>query len=167
MAGTENVLGVDVGGVILDFLRSGKEDPAYIHRHLDIPPVEDSIESVTALNASDKFNGNVFLVSRYRGDGPREVLEWLHHQRFFERTNIPEDHFYPCAERHEKLPIARKLGVTHFVDDRAEVLKEMIGTVPHLYLFQNLDEKKDEFADARRHMRFFKTWNELLPVLLE
>ncbi len=28
-----------------------------------------------------------------------------------------------------------ELGITHFVDDRAEVLESLLGVVPHLYLF--------------------------------
>lgn len=162
----EPILGVDVGGVILDFLRYEKQDPTYAKRHLEIPPVEHSIDSVAALNASEKFRGRVFLVSRHRGDSPKYVLEWLRHQRFFEVTGIPESHFYPCRERHEKLPIVQQLGITHFVDDRAEVLSTMIGTVPNLYLFQDLDEVSGSFAKEREHMRFFETWDELLPALL-
>lgn len=159
-------LGVDVGGVIMDFLGLDQDDPRQTGDVVDIPPVTDSIESLATLNSSDKFAARVFLVSRYRGSGPEAVLSWLHHWDFFERTAIPENHFYPCAQRHEKLPIALDLHITHFVDDRAEVLSHMIGVVPHLFLFQNLDESMDDFAAARSHMRFFKTWKELLPALL-
>jgi hypothetical protein len=59
-----------------------------------------------------------------------------------------------------------KLGVTHFVDDRAEVLGYMKGRVEHLYLFQSLDEKREDFAGTSTSLPFFETWEELLDVLL-
>ncbi len=40
-----------------------------------------------------------------------------------------------CRERPEKAAVCARLGITHFVDDRLDVLTPMRGTVPHLYLF--------------------------------
>jgi hypothetical protein len=31
--------------------------------------------------------------------------------------------------------VCRELGITHFVDDRIEVLQALKGIVPHLFLF--------------------------------
>jgi hypothetical protein len=134
--------------------------------YLNTPPVKDAFESVKELN-DVRFHGKIFLVSRSGPQGPGRIVEWLRHRDFFDRTGVPEEHFYPCGERHEKEIIVRKLGVTHFVDDRAEVLGHMVGHVPNLYLFQSLDEDKGEFAHVLPRVTFVHTWKELLPLLLK
>jgi hypothetical protein len=40
-----------------------------------------------------------------------------------------------CRERPDKAVIAAELGLTHFVDDRVDVLEHMVGVVTHRYLF--------------------------------
>ena len=40
-----------------------------------------------------------------------------------------------CLKRPEKAIHCRELGITHFIDDRTDVLAAMIGVVPLLYLF--------------------------------
>jgi hypothetical protein len=159
------VLGVDVGGVILDFVRHRGTGVSFDgDNYLRTPVIADAIESLAELNAG-RFKDRVYLVSRYPAEkGPERVQEWLRHVDFYGRTGIPESHLYQCAERHEKTPICKDLGVTHFVDDRAEVLAHMIESVPHLYLFQALDEDK-EVARQYPQIRLFETWKELLEVV--
>ena len=40
-----------------------------------------------------------------------------------------------CRQRPEKRDICQELNITHFVDDRPDVLASLKGTVPHRYLF--------------------------------
>lgn len=162
---TKPVLGLDIGGVILDFVPHRDTDLAFAgDRYLETPAIEGAFDAIAELN-SGKFAGSVYLVSRHGPDGPARILEWLHKHDFFKKTGLTEKHYFPCLERHEKAAIVQKLGVTHFVDDRAEVLGHMVGTVPHLYLFQSLDESRENFADLLPKMRFVQTWEELLPAL--
>ena len=112
------------------------------------------------------YKGNIFLVSKHDAYGPGRILEWLNKNDFFSKTKIPENHFYPCRERYEKTPIVKKLKVTHFVDDRAEVLSYMVDEVPNLYLFQSLDEDKEQFIHKIPRPHFVQDWKELLPKLL-
>lgn len=156
------VLGLDIGGVILDFVPHRDSELAFAgDRYLETPAIEGAIDAIAELNAG-KFAGSVYLVSRHGPDGPARILEWLHKRDFFKKTGLTEKQYYPCLERHEKSAIVQKLGVTHFVDDRAEVLSHMIGSVPNLYLFQSLDESREDFADILPKMRFVQTWEELI-----
>ena len=158
------ILGVDVGGVILDFVPYMNTDRSFDgDNYLNTPEVPGAVETLAALNKG-KFAGRIFLVSRFKYDD-RRIKEWLAHIDFYSRTSILEDHLYPCKERHEKEEIVRRLGVTHFVDDRAEVLSHMIGTVPHLYLFQGLDEDRAAFAHMQGKMAFVQNWEELARLL--
>lgn len=161
-----NKLGLDVGGVILDFVPYKGTDKGFdTENYLNTPAVKDAFDSIKSLNGSGPFKDNIYLVSKHGPDGPSRILSWLKHHKFFEYTGIPEDHFYPCRERYEKEGIVRKLGITHFVDDRAEVLSHMMAVVLNLFLFQSLDEKLDDFAEVRAVAKFAKSWKELLPPL--
>lgn len=40
-----------------------------------------------------------------------------------------------CRERPQKAPICAELGITHFIDDRADVLEPMCGIVANRFLF--------------------------------
>jgi len=153
------ILGVDIGGVVLDFI-------PYLHKDIDfleIPEIENAIESITLLNKT-RFQNRTHVVSRYTGDGPSKVLEWLRHKEFFIRTGIPEEKFHSCALRHEKAPICVDLGITHFVDDQIEVLSHMIGKVPNLYLFGSA-ESRTEFSEAYPHVQKVSSWSELVDEL--
>jgi hypothetical protein len=63
------------------------------------------------------------------------TLLWLREHRFEELTGVPLKHVRFCRERAEKRDHAVKLGLTHFIDDRSDVLRHMVGVVPQLYLF--------------------------------
>lgn len=159
-------LGLDVGGVILDFVPYRDTELSFFsNNYLNTPVVTDSIESIARLHQA-QFADRVFLVSK-TPDGKRDrVLAWLRHQNFFNRTGIPEENLHVCLERHEKEKIVRELGITHFVDDRAEVLEHMIGTVSHLYLFQELAKEPNEWKRVRAQVTFVSNWKELLPILV-
>lgn len=70
--------------------------------------------------------------------GPRvqeKTRQWLRQHRFFERTGIPPDHLRFCLERPQKADHCRELAITHFIDDRADVLEHLEGVVRNRYLF--------------------------------
>ena len=158
-------LGVDIGGVILDFMpyrntERGFDGP----RYLEVPEIEGAIDALALLNKS-VFKDSVHLVSKI-DRGSTRTLEWLHSRKFFERTGIPEGNLHICYERSEKEGIVAGLGITHFVDDRTEVMSYMIGTVPNLYIFQNLNQDRQTFVDAAKHMAYVQTWKELVDLIL-
>jgi hypothetical protein len=157
-------LGVDIGGVILDFMPYKDTELGFDgDRYLEVPEVEGSFEALAALNKGS-FKDSVHLVTKI-DRGSTRTLEWLRDRKFFERTGIPEANLHICYERSEKEGIVAKLGVTHFIDDRTEVMSYMIGTVPDLYIFQNLNEDRLKFPDAAKQMTFVQSWKELLELL--
>ena len=127
------VLGLDVGGVIVD--RTGEEsDTSFFgDRPMDTPAVPGAFEAIAALTAGP-FEGRVHVVSKAGPKIARLTREWFAHTGFFERTGVSPDRVRFVRHRHEKAPICDELGITHFVDDRLSVL-EHLGNVPHRYLF--------------------------------
>ena len=157
-------LGVDVGGVIIDWIpHIGKELDLKGPRYLETPEVADAVASLKTLNEG-VFKERVFLVSKYDPKyGPERVIEWLDVHNFWERTGIPKSHFYPCAERNEKAGICNNLNITHFVDDRTEVLSHMTNDVLHLIAFQSKDF--NEYPEISDKVTRVESWEELMHIL--
>jgi hypothetical protein len=160
MRTSESRLGIDIGRVIIS-RGEGSNDTSFLHgsieRALQTPPYENMFEVVPRLVA--RFGGRAWLVSKC---GPRiqeRTRQWLEHHRFWERTGIPPENVRFCRDRPGKAPICRELGITHFIDDRLDVLEYLRGSVPHLYLFAAA------FAPQEQWLTPLTGWPEALQVV--
>jgi hypothetical protein len=161
-----DALGIDIGGVIID--RVSEDDQTQImghHGYAGAAAVEGAFEAIARL-VEQRFRERTWLVSRC--DEPRELvlMNWLERHDFFGSTAISSDHVLFCRQRHEKATICRRLGLTHFIDDRLEVLSHLVGTVPHLYLFRSRASDVDHFRRLLPHVRPVSRWSELADALL-
>jgi hypothetical protein len=131
-------LGIDIGRVIIGPVDDdGHADTSFLagtpDQAMATPPAVDAFATIARL--ADAFDGQVWLVSKC---GPRvqdKTRRWLAHWRFWETTGIPPDQVRFCLERRDKAQHCAELGVTHFVDDRVDVLRHLVGLVSDLYLF--------------------------------
>jgi hypothetical protein len=134
---TDMILGIDIGRVLISPDRADGGDTSFIGGSLEAalatPPYEGMFEALPALVRH--FQGRVWLVSKARSRVEHKTRCWLAHHRFFERTGIPSDHLRFCIERHQKAEHCRELGVSHFIDDRLDVLGHLEGVVQSRYLF--------------------------------
>jgi hypothetical protein len=93
-----------------------------------------------------------------------KTLRWLKHHRFYELTGVKLRHVHFCLEREAKAVICRKLRITHFIDDRLDVLLNL-KTVSNLYLLQAVDDVND--AELARHsIHRVRNWQEIRVALL-
>jgi hypothetical protein len=131
-------LGIDIGRVLIaPDSPEGRADTSFIGGTLAdalaTPPYKGMFEVVPGL--VQKFEGRVWLVSKA---GPRvqeKTRHWLRHHRFFERTGISPDNLRFCLERSQKAGHCAALGITHFIDDRSDVLEHLDDVVQHRFLF--------------------------------
>ena len=130
---------------------------------LTVPEIEGAFDTLAYLN-SGMFKDSVYLISRY-GDSPEDVQEWLNKHNFYQSTGIAKDHLHQCATREGKAPIVRKLGITHFVDDRAEVMSYFSDFVPNLYHFQSVLEDHEEWAKMIPGLIYVESWIDLRNIL--
>lgn len=107
------------------------------------------------------FGGKVWIVSKCGENIQRRTLAWLRHHRFFERTGVPADHVRFCRRRAEKADHAAQLGLTHFVDDRPDVLGHLAGVVAHRYLFG----PQDPPVPAAPGVTATRTWPDVLAAV--
>jgi len=136
-AQNHNRLGIDVGRVLISPGDESSPDTSFIGGSLEdalrTPPYEDMFEVLPAL--VETFAARVWIVSKC-GVRVRERTEaWFQHHAFFERTGIDRANVRFCRERAQKTPICAELGITHFIDDRADVLEPMRGIVGNRFLF--------------------------------
>ncbi|MET7277187.1 hypothetical protein ABZS29_03065 [Kribbella sp. NPDC005582] len=132
-----NKLGIDIGRVIINGT-SGPGDTSFFAGDtaamLRTPAVPEAFDTIARL--VPRF-AETWLVSKC---GPRiqaRSLEWLRHHDFFAQTGIPEGNVRFCLRRPEKAIHCADLGLTHFVDDKPDVIAAVQPVVQHAYLFKN------------------------------
>jgi hypothetical protein len=116
----EKRIGIDIGKVIIGGGDSKDDTSFFSSGYLKTPEVTGAIDSIAALRKV--FGDNMWLVSKCGEKVQQKSLEWLRSKDFTRRTGIPEERFRFTPTRAGKAPIAEELGLTHFVDDRLEIL---------------------------------------------
>jgi hypothetical protein len=153
-------LGIDIGRVIIRGFDHFESDPSghdtpFVHvtkmtdeANLKVPPMGGIWEYIPELVTFFRARGgDVWLVSKAKSARTRELtLKWLEYHDFWARTGISSGHLIFTETRADKTGVARNLGLTHFVDDRVDVLRHMLGQVPVRVLFGKQDDASLEWA---------------------
>ena len=132
-----NKLGIDIGRVIINGT-TGPGDTSFFAGDtaamLRTPAVPGAFDAIARL--VPRF-ADTWLVSKC---GPRvqaRSLQWLRHHNYFAHTGIAEDHVRFCLKRPQKAQHCADLGLTHFVDDKPDVIAAVRPVVLHAYLFED------------------------------
>ena len=131
-------LGIDFGRVIMGAADSdGHADTTFLSggeaRAMETAAEAGAFETIRDL--CRHLDGGVWIVSKCGPRIERRTRRWLDHHCFFGRTGVPRDNLRFCRERRDKKIHCRELGITHFIDDRMDVLTHLRGLVPNLYWF--------------------------------
>lgn len=155
-------LGIDVGRVLIRPEDADGADTSFIGGSLEdalnTPPYDGMFDVVPRL--VEKFGGEAWIVSKCGPAIQHKTLRWFEHHRFFERTGISPERVRFCLKRPDKAVHCRQLGITHFIDDRTDVLQAMMGVVPNLYLF---GPQRKRIPDS---MQPVATWQAVADALL-
>jgi hypothetical protein len=162
--GAKGRIGFDIGRVIVGGDGEGREDTIFSDRYLETPPIEGAIEAIARL-VTERFGPHAHLVSKCGANVQARTRQWLDHHRFYERTGIAEGCVHFCRKRHEKGPICTRLGITHFVDDRVEVLAHIDRSV-RKYAFRPAPRELERSRDACGPFRTANDWDDILADLL-
>jgi hypothetical protein len=155
---------VDVGGVIIMPSDEVEDTSFFGEDYLRTPAVPDAFASLATL-VRDRFGDQVHLLSKCGESTEERTREWLEHHDFYARTGITPRHVHFVRTREAKAPVAANLGLTHFVDDRLEVLG-YLTTVKHRFLFRPRDGEVAAHRDRLAAVRRVETWPELVTALL-
>jgi hypothetical protein len=127
-------IGVDIGRVIIN--GDGSDTAFFGHSQVEAmraPAVAGAFDAIAELVR--RFEGRVYLVSKCGAKIQARSLAWLDHHGFWAATGVDRAHVRFCKERRDKAIHAQKLELTHFVDDRFDVLTHLVGLVDRMYLF--------------------------------
>jgi len=166
MEPTREVLGIDIGMVLIGErnLAVNVDDPGFPAAYLAREEVDGAIEAVVRL-ARERFGGHVCVVSKRSRQTRPLAVRWLIDRHFFTRVGIGIDDVHFCETREGKAPICKALGVTHFVDNRLEVLSHL-STVPNRYLINAEEEEVARFVDHLPLVTRVASWQGILDLLL-
>ena len=118
-------------------VKGGKADTSFLsgglERALQTPPSPGAMEGVRGL--VDAFAGQAWLISKAGPNVQEKTKRWLRHWDFYSETGLLRHHLRFCLERSQKAAHCKQLCITHFIDDRLDVLEHLRGLVPSLYLF--------------------------------
>lgn len=159
----QDVLGVDFGRVINDgSSHPSGDDTAFLTGSEEImlatPAMPGAMEGLASLVGA--FDGRVWIISKAGPRIPANTERWLAHHELFSRTGVRSEHLCFVRRRVDKVERCRALAVTHFIDDRAEVIRLLEPVVRHRFLF---GPQRDA---APRGAVSVLTWAETVPAVL-
>jgi hypothetical protein len=157
----QEVLGVDIGGVIIDRINDGTDTSFFSDNYLNTTAVPGAFDALRQLGASPRFGDKIFLVSKCGKRVQDKTLHWLNYHRFYDLTGIWSHNIHFCRKRREKAGVCERLGITIFIDDRLEVLSKLV-TVDKLYLFQPRPEEVRQFEHFLHNVNLVHSWQEIL-----
>src|SRR3954465_8150001 len=103
------VLGVDVGGVLIDRVAEGSDPSFFGDRPLETPAVPDAVATIARL-AAGPFEFRVPLVSTAGPKVAERPRAWLEHTDFYAATCLEPQQVHFVRERADKEPVCRRLG---------------------------------------------------------
>ncbi len=162
---TIRALGVDIGNVIINHRLSDPNDKTLHEECYSTIPATDSVyEAMKKLNVF--FAGKVYLISKCTPWAQEKILAWLSDNDFYGKTGLDPKNVRFVRERHEKDAVCQELGITHFIDDRLEVLGYMIDSTPNLFLFQPDKAEVEEFKQFLPKVTVVKDWQQVIERIV-
>lgn len=158
------VLGVDIGGVVLDgadYREDATPRGPVLGPASEMPGVKTALVTLR----EEVFGPDIFLVSKCGPQTEARAREWLAEEGFLEAIGVSASHVRFCRQRADKAGICADLGVTHFVDDRLEVLS-LMPAVPERYLFQPDPDEVAAFAAHLPSVIVVEGWPALCAAVL-
>ncbi len=157
-------LGVDIGGVLIDRINDNTDTSFFGDNYLRTTAVPGAFDAIMELSER-RFGGHIHLVSKCGPRVEQKSRDWLAHHDFFRTTGVDPAHLHFCRQRQEKAPICETLGLTHFIDDRLEVLG-YLTSVPNLYLFHPTAGEVEKHARHLVRVHRVESWDEVLAALI-
>lgn len=137
------ILGIDLGNTLIK----------------ERKPMRDAYRVVTELSKL-YFGPRIHIVSRVDEEQERRARTFVTSEPFIKGTGIPLRRVHFCRERSEKAAICAKFGITHFIDDRPEVMRHLGKGVTKI-LFDPIAEDHEQFQNSLGGVYTVSSWNEV------
>lgn len=151
----KTIVGIDIGNVILksdtDTSKSKKLSQSLV------PGAIDSIAELVKRYGSE----SIWLVSKCFARMQMQSRIALEQNDFFSKTGADPYRVAFCVNRGDKAPICKQLHVTHFIDDRLEILGTL-SSVEYKYAFAPRGRDLQKFGNYLGDTIHVQSWNEVL-----
>ncbi len=127
-------------------------------------PYFDAFRVIKRLT-TERFGRESYIVSKVTPEQKIRAIIHLNRTKFYAKTGISPQRVEFCTERSDKAPIAKRLSLTHFVDDRPEVMVYM-DFVPHRILFRPSLEDMEQYKGQLDGVVVAQSWKEIERLLL-
>ncbi|MEI6054144.1 MAG: hypothetical protein WCQ49_02115 [Candidatus Saccharibacteria bacterium] len=119
-------IGIDIMGVIIPKSTEG----GTINEFMNCPALPDSLNCIKKLVSIYKPE-NIFVISSCPEYAEKVLIEWLNKNNFFDEINFCKSNINFCRTKADKAPIAEKLNLLYFIDDKISVLDHMKNIIPN------------------------------------
>lgn len=151
-------IGIDIMGVILPkAIETGTVEDFLACSAL--PNAIDSIKKLVKLYKPE----NIFIISKCPEFAEKVIARWFDEHDFFAETNFRRSNIYFCREQDDKAPIAEKLQLTYFIDDKTNVLDFMKNIVPNR--IQLVVEFVAEVSNSEDGIIYLNNWPSVLEYI--
>lgn len=157
------VLGLDVGGVLVDRVAEGSDTSFFGRQPMDTPAVAGALEAIPAL--VELFGHRVFIVSKAGPKIASLTRQWLGTRGAVGPAGIDPANAHFVRKRSDKHPVCDELGVTHFVDDRLDVLQHLTS-VDRRYLFTGGLGENEPPRTSPDGVIVVSDWSRLVGLLM-
>jgi hypothetical protein len=162
MDNKEQILGLDIGGVIIDVWQHGNDKTFFSDRYLDTPEIKQAFSSILKLRKHFK---DIKYVSHCSDENRARFIGWLHAHDFYAATQSRFEDITYCLHRSDKAAICQKLNIDVFVDDRLEILSSL-SSVGRRLLFQPRTEDVEEYKQYLPMVEVVNSWTEVAEKLV-
>jgi len=156
-------LGIDVGGVIIASHNDHSDTSFFSDNYLNSVPTDQVFESIARLRT--RFGDEMYIVSKCGKHIEAKTRDWFDYNRVYQQTGLSVDRLHFTRTREGKAPICAHLGITHFVDDRLDVLR-YLSTVDEQFLFQGHASEMKKFPQHLLGVHHVHSWSEIVAILL-
>ncbi|MGB4759486.1 MAG: hypothetical protein WBP26_05520 [Candidatus Saccharimonadales bacterium] len=164
--GVHERLGIDIGRVITSGATDTASPTIFDAGYLDSLATPGAFETIRDLREK-RFGDEIYLVSKCSPRIQARTLDWLRYTEFFQTTGVDPEKLHFCLSRPEKGVIAANLLLTHFIDDRPDVLEVMPPMVGQRILFIPEDVAQGEVPHYNRQtMVEARGWPAVRSLLL-
>ena len=146
-------LGIDIGWTIKGDRISGNKDL----------PALNSFEIIKKLH---NYFDNIYFISKCNSEQKLHVEEWLIKYDVFNQTKVSPTNIYFCFERKDKSIFAKALELTHFIDDRPEVMYHLPNEIVKI-LFSPTSEDLSAYTDKLKNTTVSYHWNIVFDILTD
>ena len=162
------VVACDLGGSVIDKVIEGSRakflGPDYLLTRV-VPQALETLRFLAQETRGEDGKCNVYVVSACETALRKKAGWWLEHRRFSEQTGIPSENVLFCDSRDEKARLYARLGVTHAVDDRIEVLSGVSAVTKKFLFRQDVDESAPP-SSLEAHVHLAENWPDIVRRIL-